>query len=271
MASLRALLCALALMLTTSSAFDPLELWESSVKFGVAEAEAFSHPSFAHWTLEEKTARLINSMCLRNGAAGAASGSLALIPGLGTVGALTLEAISSVSSFRYSIGLQISLVAGIMHLRGFDLLEPRSILMLGLVLAGDVAAEPLKVLARNQGIQGAKWVIKTYGSKLVRALIPYLGKGVIGVRALSTTFSLSKAIPLVGTVAGFVADGGMCLFTARGLDLALLNGAHFGDDEGDSDDASEDESGGYSKSDSTTSQADAQKFPETSETCPISW
>ena len=195
---------------------DVVGSWTSAVALGVSLANVYKSEQ---WTAEEKINALIRNICTRNGALGALTSTAGMIPVVGLPADIGLSTYNSVT-------LQISLAAGVAHLRGHDTSDRRTWALMAIVVVGKkMGAEAVKQALRSS-IKGiTKSAITANARLLVRALVPILGKSIIQRSGLKTAASLTKMVPVVGSIVGGVIDGGMCYAIAKLSDFALFDGS----------------------------------------------
>lgn len=203
-----------------------------AVQYGKVWGQSFKGNSYKDWTVEDKTAALINRMCLQNAASAAvvsASMQTATVASMG-LGLPASIAGQISASLAASMFLQIALVSAVATARGFDVDDSRTIWMIMMVLAGDISTESIKAIIAQTGAQGFAAFLKSgigaYVQGINKVMWPILGRRFVTIAGSTGVINLSSWIPVVGPALSFVTDGSMCKFIARTFDWYIFSHAY---------------------------------------------
>lgn len=201
---------------------------EPAINYGVLWGRSFSGPEYNTWSHNDKIQAVVNRLCLMNAVAGggiAASVQTSAIASLG-LALPTIVGGQVMTGLTLSISLQISLVAAVAEIRGFNMTEPKTHTLMWLVLSGDLATESLKALLAHSSRTGLKRFLGSgIGGSIVKInkiFAPYLGRRFLSIAGNTAFIRLSDYVPLIGPALSFVCDGVLCKYAAKYFDFSAF-------------------------------------------------
>ena len=207
-----------------------------AIKYGKLWGNSYKGKKYKTYSKDDIINSLTNQLCLQNAVAGA-GGALAAQSATVASAGLAVPAVMAgqvSAGLTASISLQISLVAAVAVARGFDEDDPRFDQMVFYVIAGDALTEGVKAVAGTAASKSfEKFIFSGIGEhvKMLNGVMwRIVGQKFMTINAKHAASSgmvnLASLVPGVGAAVAFVADGGMCKYTAQYMDWQVFEGSY---------------------------------------------